>query len=92
MVSLLHHRDTFSRQIQILVRVTRVPGDTGKGLPGYPEILVRFIRVPGDTGKWLPGYLEILDKGFQGSRRYCLGYPIYWKRLTKVPGDTGKGY
>jgi len=61
MVSLLHHRDTFSRQIQILVRVTRVPGDTGQGLPGYPEIQekgyqgtrryrTRVTRVPGENG------------------------------------------
>ena len=81
MVSLLHHRDTFSRQIQILVRVTRVPGDTGQGLPGYPEIQDKGTRVPGDTGQGLPGYPEIQDKGYQGTRKYRT-------RVTRVPGDT----
>ena len=70
MVSLLHHRDTFSRQIQILVRVTRVPGDTEKGLPGYPEIQEKGYQ--GTRRYWLglSGYLEILENGYQGTWRY----------------------
>ena len=57
--------------------VTRVPGNTGQGLPGYPEIhdkgyqstrryRTRVTRVPGDTGQGLPGYPEKMDRVIRG--------------------------
>ena len=47
-----------------MTRVTRVPGDTGQGLPGYPEIQDKGYQ--GTRRKWI-GLLEGTwsEKGYQ---------------------------